>query len=178
MNGGLEQIIIGIADAVPAFRILLQDFAILVGIAYLVQGCLDLVNKSKGRQASTQDRGLGVLTKIVVGAVLISFGFTVENIVNTISGNYIEFAVLNNQQVTGYSKYNEVLTALLRIVQAIGLTGILRGLMICKAASSGQQQAGYGKAAIFIIGGGIAVNMLGAIKMFETTAHFSIGSLF
>jgi hypothetical protein len=178
MSGGLDQIVLGIAEAVPAFRNLLEILSILIGIVYLIESGTDFLNRSKGRQSGMSSglNGMEPFIKLICGGLLISFGMTVETLVNTVSGSYVAYDVLNAQEVVGYKQYDQLLTALLHIIQAIGLVGIFSGITIFKAHSSGQQHATMGKAFTHIAGGAFAVNLLGAIEMFEQTTKLSIGS--
>ncbi len=180
-NSGLGIILTNIANAVPAFRGLLEVFAIFLGLFYLIQAGGDAIILSKGRQGQMMGNHpmpTELLSKIIIGCLLLSFGFTVETLVNTISSNFTTYAILNTQTVTEYGRFNHILTALLKIVQAIGLIGILRGLMIFKAASSSQGgQQGLGKATLLVLGGSLAVNLLGVIKMIEVTGNINLSSL-
>lgn len=160
------QMLQNLQTQIPYFNVFLSWFA-YVGGTYLIFGSVYRL-KEYGEQRM-QSSGHTDLRKIMagmfVGAALLYLPVTIETSMTTVFGS--DTVTAYQQGSTGW---DDLLTTIISIVQFVGAVAIVRGLFqLHKAGSAHAQPDNFTKGIVHIIGGIVALNIVGASHILFTT---------
>ncbi len=154
---------------------LLSMISVIVGLTFIVKGLFAGVKTGTDPRASSPKT---IIVNLVIGALLISIGGVLEDILLTIFG---VSSVSNMSSFSGIAWSNFVgagvnttaadntVKAILAFIQIIGLIAFLRGWLIVKAAVEGGGQATIPQGITHIIGGAMAINIDRMLKIIDKT---------
>lgn len=155
----------------PIIR-MITGFSFLMGIAFTVAAIYHLKVYGELRTMMASQTGLKEpLGYLLVAAVMLYLPTAVDTVMTTVF-DYTEFKDL--EYITADSGvYKQSLTAVLGLVQIIGLISFIRGWSMVKKSSEHGQRGGYGKGLTHIFGGILALNIVGTKDMIFSTFGFS-----
>ena len=161
------QMLIRFSNSYPAI------WGMLTGVCYIIGFCLSLkavyslkIYGDMRTMTSTQTSIMGPLTMFIVAAVLIFIPSAFHVLNYTVFGYNSPLSYTQAQTTIN----PVVIKALVGIVQIVGLIAFIRGWLILSAhAQHPGGQATLGKALTHIIGGLLAVNILGVVDVIWNT---------
>ncbi len=159
--GGLPAALAALASHLEAFEGLLRAVCYLVGATLVIQALRRAVRRSElGPGSGTW---LEPIVYCVSGVALLAFPVTVGTILGSLFGTASRTspqAILSlpgsGQTVGLPAEASGLVTAIIRLVQFVGLVAIARGILVLNAAASGRAPVGAG--ITFLVAGGLAVN--------------------
>lgn len=156
----------------PALQQMLTGFCYLAGFAFIFRGifALKVYGEMRTMQSSQTDIKIPVVL-LVVGCVFIYIPSAYSIISTSFFG---DGSILKYDEVnTSFSP--EALRAITGLVSFIGFISFIKGWMILvdNAQHKGGGQASFGKAVTHIVGGLMAINILGMAKIVWNTFGFS-----
>lgn len=163
------------ANMAPVER-LLSGTAYLIGISFAVKAIYTLkaYGESKTMMSSSSNIKEPLIYFIVAG-VLIYFPTGLSLVLNTTFGSssILEYSSLNVQggwlgDIFGPG--SDVGRSLTMIIKIVGIASFIRGwVLIARAAGHGQQPGATGKGLMHIVGGILAVNIVGTLNLINNT---------
>ena len=123
----------------------------LLGLALLVAGLLRL--KQSSEDTLRGPRGGGTAVCFVGGMVLLSFPAWLEAGAQTLFGADAVTSLSYSGGGADTERYQQMLTALLAIVQFVGLIGFVKGWFVLKAAGDGYARGTFSSGSWHIVGG-------------------------
>lgn len=170
-------ILTNIANNLVPVEKLITGSAYLMGVAFAYKAITSL--KHHGERASAQQQA-GLKEPIVyflVAAVFIYFPTAVSVLMKTSFGysNVLAYGSLQTQNPTLNTLFgpgSEVGRSLSLIIQVIGLIAFIRGwILISRSATHGQSPGGTSKGIMHIIGGILAMNIVGTLEVLNNTLY-------
>jgi hypothetical protein len=157
-------------------------FSLVSGISYIVGLFLIVRGLIKGAKTGSDPREAAphaVAANLVVGAILVSIGGMLPTMMQTLFGSPTpsssaqQFAISYTSNLAGAgvdaSGAASTIAAILQFVQIIGVIGFLRGWLILRKAVEGGGQATVPQGLSHIIGGTMAINIVGMLTLIDTT---------
>jgi intracellular multiplication protein IcmC len=141
---------------------LMQFITLFMGIVFIVMGVFKLKRYGEMRtQMSAQITILSPLMPILVGVALMSFPDFVAGGIESIFGTSNPIAYQGGS--VGFEQY---IAPILMFIRIIGAGAIIRGLVLLSRAGGSQSQPGMvGKALIHVLGGILALHVMGTIHL-------------
>lgn len=185
-NNDVGSVIKALASQADAAAFFIQAIAVIVGLYFIAQALLRLVSASKSGGQQYGPKGMvGVappLLGLVIGSLLINFGFTVSSAVESIFGDQVEYSqiVTYSQQVNyGTGEWKLVIQGLAALVAVFGAFAIFEGFLFWKKCADGNSGEDYfRKGLTHILGGAMAVNIVGTINLLTSTANINLSNYF
>jgi intracellular multiplication protein IcmC len=169
-------ILFNVAKSVVPMEKLLTGLAYLIGVAFITKGVFKLKIYGESRtMMSSSASAKEPLTFIVIGAVFLFFPSAFGTLHYTMFGydNPLAFAPIDshNQTIsTLFGPDSLFARPLAEIIQLIGLIAFIRGwILIARSATQGQQPGGTGKGLMHVVGGILAMNIIGTMQIINTT---------
>lgn len=131
--------------------LLIITVSYLLGLTLLVAGLLRL--KQSSEDALRAPRGGGTAVCFVGGMVLLSFPAWLEAGSETLFGAGAVTSLSYSGGGDDAERYQQMLTALLAIVQFVGLIAFVKGWFVLKAAGDGYARGTFGSGSWHIVGG-------------------------
>ncbi len=160
--------LVNIQSQLPAILNLIVATSYVCGVSLFVIGVMKL--KAYGQQTvmtSTHANFIGPLTYIIVGSVLFYFPTMVEVGVQTFWGYGLE-SVLQYPN-TGGLNFDNLINPIIDIIRIVGYIAFLRGWMILAKLGNHAPPGTLAKGIIHIIGGVLAINVVGTWQVFVNT---------
>ncbi|HAX91949.1 MAG TPA: hypothetical protein DCY07_07060 [Rhodospirillaceae bacterium] len=154
---------------------LLSMISVLVGLTFIVKGLLAGVKTGTDPRAASPK---SIIVHLVIGAILISIGGVLPDILMTLFGagdvsNMSNFSILGWSGISSLggdmTAANNAAKAILAFVQIVGLIAFLRGWLVVKAAIEGGGQATIPQGITFIVGGAMAINIDVMLSVLDST---------
>ena len=169
-------ILTNIASTLIPVEHLITGAAYLMGLAFAMKALFCLKQHGENRAAAQQSSFKEPLMYFLVAAVFIYFptGFSV--LMKTTFGysNVLAYTAINTKNQTLNALFNSgaASEALTRIIQVIGLIAFIRGwVLLSRSSGQGQQQGGTSKALMHIVGGILAMNIIGTLEVLNNTLY-------
>lgn len=169
-----------IAKNLGSVERLLTGAAYLMGISFAIKALFALKQHGESRSAMSQNTNMKEpLLYMLVAAVLLFFPTTFKIFMNTTFGysSVLAYAPISSHNQTINSLFgvdSQAGKALSLIIQTIGLIAFIRGwVLIAKTATPGQQPGGTGKGLMHIVGGILAMNIVGTLHVLNNTLYGS-----
>ncbi len=154
--------------------------AYVMGIWFIVSAVMGLKRLGESAAMASQTHGSmsGPLMKLIIGVVLVYLPSTIDVSVTTLWG----YGILgsDSSSVVSYSAassdpFGPIKEGAIAVVRVIGYVSFVRGLvMLSHSGDQGSQQGSFGKGFMHIIGGVLAINIVGTIKIIGNTLGFAI----
>ncbi|MFA6279430.1 MAG: hypothetical protein WC612_01375 [Bdellovibrionales bacterium] len=158
----------------PMFK-LIAMISVIVGLTFIVRGLLAGVKTGTDPRASSPKT---IIVNLVIGAVLISIGSVLPDILKTLFGTG-DVSNMSSFSGIAWSKFvgsgvdttaaDNTVKAILAFIQIIGGIAFLRGWLIVKSAVEGGGQATIPQGVTHIVGGAMAVNIDVMLKIIDKT---------
>jgi len=158
----------------PAFN-LLGILAFTIGVFFVIKGLLGATKIGTDPRSGGSPKT--VLTYVIIGSILTSSApmlkvmlvslFGVDNPESVATANILAWA--NAATGADMTAANNAMRAVLAWVQVIGAIAFIRGFLVMKNAVEGSGQATIAQGLTHIIGGVMAINIIGSLKMFDAT---------
>lgn len=170
-------ILTNIANNLVPIEKLVTGSAYLMGLAFAYKAIACL--KHHGERASAQQQaGLKEpLVYFMVAAVFIYFPTGLSVLMKTSFGysSVLAYSSLQTQNPTLNTLFgpsSEVGRSLSMIIQVIGLIAFIRGwVLISRSATHGQSPGGTSKGIMHVIGGVLAMNIVGTLEVLNNTLY-------
>lgn len=171
-------ILTNIANNIVPVEKLITGAAYLMGIGFAFKAISTLKQHGENRAAMSQGGGMKEpLLYFVIAAVFIYFPTAFSILMNTTFGysSVLAYSTLNtNNQALNTLFNGEAGRSLTMIIQLIGLIAFMRGwILISKGSSQGQAPGGTAKGIMHIIGGVLAMNIIGTLEVLNATLYGS-----
>jgi len=169
----LSQMIDNINAQLPYLWELVTAFAYLSGFFFIFKGIFHL--KAYGDPHSQMSGGKDIrpgLVSLILGAALIYSPTAMQTGLASVFGTTSAMAYPTGSGTDpSFSELGQVLVA---IVQFVGAVAFIRGLMQFQRLGSGQAQQGtFGKGLTHIVGGTLALNVVGTANVLASTLGIS-----
>lgn len=142
----------------------------------------NMVKLAKFGSDAQTNRLTPILFSLVIGAILMAFGHSMDVSLNTLFGGIGGYDGLTRYQTIAYApggafsmeRFDRAMNSVFIFLYIIGALSFTRGFFILKNAMEGQGQATKGQAFTHIISGTLLINMPGFIQNIERTMGFDI----
>lgn len=155
----------------PYLFSVVTGFAYVAGMLFIVKGLYSLREYGESRMAGSAQRGIKEpLVLLLVGAFLLYVPTAKDVMLNTIFGTST-LTPYNSYDTNNRTGFDELGQVLVNLVQFVGLVAFVRGLLILQRVGSNQggQQQTFGKAVTHLLGGALAMNIMGFMNIIATT---------
>lgn len=163
------QFLENIANTLDPFSKLVTGGAYLFGLAFFFKAMYHLKVYGEARtMMSTQTSLRQPLTYLLIGAAFLYLPTAVDLMLSTTFGSD---NILAYSEWEGNTQYGGVsMDAIFKIIQFVGLVAFLRGwLLLSQTAGQGAQPQAFGKALTHILGGILAMNVVGTANILSAT---------
>lgn len=170
-------VLTNIANNVAPVQRLITGAAYLMGIGFAFKAIACLKQHGENRAASQSGGLKEPLMYLMVAAVFIYFPTAESILLKTTFGysNVLAYGSLQTQNPTLNTLFGPTSSAgqsLSLIIQTIGLIAFIRGwVLISRSATHGQTQGGTSKGLMHIIGGILAMNIMGTLEVLNNTLY-------
>lgn len=185
MNDDVGSVVQALAAHADAVLWLIQALAVMVGLWFLAQAGLRLVQLSRGGRGGGHGQqwgGAAPVGGVVIGSLLINFGVTVSSTVQSMFGDEVAYSsiISYSQQVDfGAGEWKMALKGLAALVAVFGAYAIFEGFLFWKKCADGQSGQDYfRKGLTHVVGGAAAVNIAGTITLLANTASVNLKAYF
>ncbi len=147
--------------------------AYVIGIWFMIAAVMELKKIGQSQSAQTTQGTVGPpLIKFVIGAVLIYLPTTIDVGVASLWGTG---SVPPGYPSKSGDPFGPAKEGAIAIVRVVGYVSFVRGLiMLSHSADQGSQQGGVGKGIMHLVGGILAINVVGTINIISNTLGFSV----
>jgi intracellular multiplication protein IcmC len=160
-----------IEKQLPYLYSVVTGFAYVAGMMFIVKGLYSLREYGEGRMMGSAQRGIKEpLVLLLVGAFLLYIPTAKDVILTSVFGT-ASITPYNSYDTNTKTGFDELGQVLVNLVQFVGLVAFVRGLLILQRVGSnhGGQQATFGKAVTHLLGGALAMNIMGFVNIIATT---------
>ena len=173
---GLERqvdVLNNIALSIAPFQRLITGAGFLIGCAFLFKAIYSL--KVYGEARTMQSGNTSIkepLVFLIVGTLLIYSRTGFEILMQTTFGyeNPLQYASVGSDGAFGPNSLIGRPVAL--IIQLVGYIAFIRGwVLIARSASQGQPPGGTGKGLMHVLGGILAINIIGTLQLINNTLY-------
>ena len=167
-----------IANNVIPVQLLISGCAYMLGILFVVKALMTLKEHGEQRTMMSQKNSMKEpLVYFIVGGMLFYSPTGFRALLETMYGSNASIMAYGplskNTPFSGPFLNNSAAGAsLVKIIQTIGLVAFVRGwILVARAGSQGQAPGGMGKGMIHVLGGVLAINIVGTIDMINNTLY-------
>lgn len=162
----VDQMLANIAEQVPYLMEFVSSLAYLIGFYLMFSAVYKLRAYGELRTMSSMQSDLrGPMITLAVGAALIFLPTAIDVGLTTVFGSD---SIISYEPDS--SSWDQLAETLILIVQLVGAVAFVRGLIQFNRLGAGQAQPGmFGKALAHVIGGIIALNIVGATQIIFST---------
>ena len=177
--GNYVDILGNIANNVMQVQVLISGCAYFLGILFVAKALMTLKEHGEQRTMMSQKNSMKEpLVYFIVGGMLLYSPTGFQTLLETMYGSnesIMAYGPLsnNNTPLAGsFFKNSAAGASLVKIIQTIGLVAFVRGwVLVARAGSQGQAPGGMGKGMIHVLGGVLAINIVGTIDMINNTIY-------
>lgn len=162
----IQQMIINLANTMPSLLKMFTAAAYLMGFFMVLKGVYKLKEYGESRtMMASQTNIWGPTITLITGSMLIYFVSSYEVGLQTI---FLTSSPISYP--SGGSSTDQLVSAVVTIMQVVGVIAFIRGLLLINSAGGhGAQPGSLGKGLTFIIGGLLAINMYGTWQVLINT---------
>lgn len=170
----LTEIIRNLNQSLPPIENLIFGFSYVFGIMFLIRGIYRLKVYGESRTMMSQQSSIKEpLLLIVIGAVFFYIPTGINVLLNTTFGydNPLSYSSLESQGAID----SQAAVSVLNLVKIIGLITFIKGwYSLSKLGTQSAQGNSFGKSLTHIIGGLLAINIVGTINVVTSTLGISL----
>ena len=163
------QMLINLGESLPAIYRMVTGAAYVIGIGFAVAALYHLKIYGELRTMMSSQTGLKQpMMYLFVAAIFI---FLPTGFAMVMSSTFGYANVLSYQQWptrSGYPISREAIVVL-QLIQLIGIISFIKGWILIQRSSSQQQQGGFGKGLVHVMGGIFAANIVGTAVIVSNT---------
>lgn len=167
-----------IAKNITQVQHLIAGCAYLLGIMFIMKALMTLKEHGEQRSMMSQKGGMKEpLLYFFVGGMLFYAPTGLNAFMYSMFGpnaTIMAYGPLTNNSTPlgGFFRSTTAGTSLVKIIQTVGLVAFVRGwVLVARAGSQGQAPGGMGKGLIHVLGGVLAINIVGTIDMINNTIY-------
>jgi hypothetical protein len=179
----LSNIIVKFGQLTPAILSIIQALAGMLAIILTIRALFAFYKMTQEIQSSQTKGIMGPLTELVVAGILFSLsqGLVVQNIVANFTTQVqfkmpAQFSLLPNEQ-NMQSLRVALGLAIENIMFLVGTVGIMRGLLILKRMSYGEQNYKMSSVLSYLISGSLALNINTIVSIFDNGLGTRFGEI-
>ena len=151
--------------------------AYVIGIWFIFSAIIGL--KKMGNSSMQQQSGIGgPLLKFIIGLLLLYLPSAIDVSVGSIWGHTAigsEASSYMEYKATSGDPYSGAKAGAIALIRVMGYISFVRGLIILShSGDQGSQSGTFGKGIVHIIGGILAINIVGSVKVIANTLGFTI----
>lgn len=163
----ISQMLINIAETMPPVLAMVTAASYVMGFVFVMKGVYKLKEYGEARtMMSSQISIWPIVIKLGVGAMLIYFPSAVDIGMQTL----FDYSSPLSYSGTQSSETEELVDALVLIMQVIGAIAFIRGLVLLSTSvQQGAQPGGFSKGITFMVGGILAINIYGTWEVLVNT---------
>lgn len=163
-----QQMVINLAKTMPSLLGMFTAGAYVLGFTLMLKGIYKLKEYGEMRTSMSSHTNLWPpLITLGIGTMLIFFVSTYHVGLTTLFG---DDSISPIAYSNGSGTSEELMNAVVSIMQVIGVIAFIRGLLLLNSASSPNAQHGsIGKGMTFVVGGLLAINVYGTWQMLINT---------
>lgn len=157
---------------------LIKGAAYILGLVFAFKALYSLKTYGEARTMMSQHGSIKEpLTYLFVAAVLLILPNTLETLLSATFGspNILGYAPMNSQNQTLNTLMgggSEAGRSIVIVIQTIGYIAFVRGwMLVAQASSQGGQPGTMGKGFIHVIGGILAINIVGTLQIVNNTLY-------
>lgn len=165
-------IIVNIAENVTAVEKMLRGFLYLAGIVCVVKAVYYFKVYGESRTMMSSQSNLRTpLTWMMVGGVFMFIPSAIDTTMGTIFGSTSILSYSDWEAASSDIMFRQVMEAIFKITQLVGLVAFARGWFIIAQASSGGGggHASTGKGLIHVVGGILGMNIVSTVNILSNT---------
>lgn len=168
----VEQMLVSFANNIPTLERLIQACAYIIGISYMFRAVYQLKEYGELRAMMSMQTDLRRPMIMFAVAVCLLYSPTLYNVgLQTIFAQSSPSPLAYVQ--SDLASWSGLESIVVRVIQLIGLIAFIRGVMILATLASPQHPPGtLGKALTHIIGGILAINIVGTAIVIQNTFGF------
>ncbi len=162
----VQQMIVNIANTMPSLLAMFSALSYVLGFILVLKGVYKLKEYGEMRTSMSSQTNLWPpMITLAIGTMLIFFVSTYQVGLQTL------FAYSSPLSYTeGSDSTEDLVTAVVSIMQVVGVIAFIRGMLLLNGAGSpGAQPGGIGKGLTFVIGGLLAINIYGSFQVLANT---------
>lgn len=163
------QFLENVANTLDPFSQLVTGAAYLFGLAFFFKAMYHLKVYGEARtMMSVQTSIRTPMTYLLIGAAFLYLPTAIDIMLSTTFGSD---NILAYSEWEGNAQYGGIsMAAVFKIIQFVGLVAFLRGwLLLSQTAGQGAQPQAFGKALTHILGGILAMNVVGTANILSAT---------
>ncbi len=177
-TAGQIDILNNIANSLIPVENLISGGGYLLGCAFVFKAIYTLKVYGESRTNMSNSGSIKEpIFYLMIGAILIYFPTALKIFMQTMFGyeNILQYAPINSSNATLdtlFGSGSAVGRPLTIIIQVIGMGAFIRGwVLLARSASQGQQPGGTGKGLMHILGGILAMNIIGTLQIINNTIY-------
>lgn len=178
MQVSYVDILANIATNLIQVQYLVSAWAYMAGIVFMYKAVYSLKVYGEQRAMSSSNSSIKEpLTYFMVGGMLLFFPSSFEMMMNTMFGysSILQYAPYNSQSPIIsdlFGNGSKIGNYLSTVIETIGGISFIRGwILISRSAAHGQPPGGTGKGMTHVIGGVLAMNMVGTLEVINNTLY-------
>jgi len=165
----VAEMLVNLSSSYPNLWRLITSFAYVAGFLFIFRAMYHLKIYGELRTMMATQTGLKTpVMYIVVGAVFIYLPSAFDTMMQSTFG-YTDVAPLLSYITVGSDAGQQILKAVLGMVQLVGLVAFVRGWILLSKAQEQGSHGGTGKGLTHIFGGLLAINIEGTWAMLAAT---------
>ena len=176
----MNDIFSNLANSLLPVQKLISGGAYVIGCAFIFKAIFSLKVYGESKTMTSSHGNIKEpLIYLFVGGMLVYFPTAVDLIMQTTFGytSILQYAPVNSSNPALdalFGSGSSVGGSLTTIIQVIGLAAFVRGwILIARSASQGQPPGGTGKGLMPVMGGILAINIVGTLQVLNNTLYGS-----
>jgi intracellular multiplication protein IcmC len=167
-----DQMMASLQSSIEPVQELVTGAAYLIGLMFFLRALYHLKVYGEMRTMMSSDTSVKEPAMyILVGAVFVYLPTFYDIISQTTFGN-TNILAYSELSATNSAQYGDALVTVLMLVRLIGVIAFIRGWIILAKGSGKGQQPAWAKGITHILGGIMAINIVGTTQIFMTTFGF------
>lgn len=167
----LTTMVVGLSNSMPAIMRMVTGFAYVIGLFFFFSAIYKL--KQYGDLRTMMSSSTDIRTPIIQLVLGGAFVFLPTLLHIGLSTFFNKPNPLAYTDMSG-STHEDIIMAVIRIMQVIGVIAVIRGLLLLGRAGGQGQPGMVGKGAMHLVAGILAINVYGTWQVLENTLGFAV----
>ena len=167
----LTTMVTNLANAAPAMTRLLTAMSYVIGFFFFFSAVYKLKQYGDLRTMMSSSTDVRVpIIQLVIGSCFLFFPSFIEVGLQTLFNTSSPLAYHNG----GDKTHEQIISAVIRIMQVVGVFAVMRGLSLLAKAGNQGQPGMVGKGVTHLIAGVLAINIYGTWQVLENSLGFTV----
>lgn len=167
----LTTMVVNLGNSMPAVMRMLTGLAYVMGLFFFFSAIYKLKQYGDLRTMMSSSTDLRApIIQLILGGVFVFFPSLLHVGMSTIFNTPNPLAY----QDTSGSTHQDIIMAVIRIMEVIGVVAVIRGLTLLGRAGNQGQPGMVGKGAMHLVAGILAINIYGTWQVLENTLGFAV----